>query len=97
MHYKVQSEAGGVVVFSEIYYPGWTATIDGEEVELGRANYILRALRVPAGTHEVRMEFRPVSVETTDSVAFFAIGCIQGALILAVVVAIRKRRKSRKA
>lgn len=97
MHYKVQSEAGGVVVFSEIYYPGWTATIDGEEVELGRANYILRALRVPAGTHEVRMEFRPVSVETTDSVAFFAIGCIQGALILAVVVAIRKRRKNRKA
>ena len=97
MHYKVQSEAGGVVVFSEIYYPGWTATIDGEEVELGRANYILRALRIPAGTHEVRMEFRPVSVETTDSVAFFAIGCIQGALILAVVVAIRKRRKNRKA
>lgn len=97
MHYKVQSEAGGVVVFSEIYYPGWTATIDGEEVKLGRANYILRALRVPAGTHEVRMEFRPVSVETTDSVAFFAIGCIQGALILAVGVAIRKRRKNRKA
>ena len=97
LHYKVQSAEGGVVVFSEIYYPGWTVTIDGAEAELGRVNYILRAVRVPAGEHEIRMEFRPASVETTTSIAFLAIGCIQGALILAITVAIRKRRKQRKA
>ena len=93
MHYKVQSEAGGVVVFSEIYYPGWTATIDGNEAELGRANYVLRALRVPAGEHEIVMEFRPASVSATDSVAFLAIGGITGLLIAAISVAIKRRRQ----
>lgn len=93
LHYKVQSAEGGVVVFSEIYYPGWTATIDGTAAELGRANYILRALRVPAGEHEIIMEFRPASVDATDTVAFFAIGGIHGLLIAAIIVTIRKRRK----
>lgn len=44
--YEVTSNKGGVIVFSEIYYPGWTATIDGQPAELGRVNYILRALNV---------------------------------------------------
>jgi uncharacterized membrane protein YfhO len=94
MHYKVQSEAGGVVVFSEIYYPGWTATIDGKEAELGRVNYVLRALRVPAGTHDIKMEFRPTSVSTTTGIAYFAICGILGLLLVAIVVAIRKKRKN---
>jgi uncharacterized membrane protein YfhO len=91
MHYKVQSEAGGVVVFSEIYYPGWTATIDGNEAELGRVNYVLRALRVPAGTHEIKMEFRPTSVSTTTGIAYFAIGGIIVLLLVAIAGGIRKR------
>ena len=94
MHYKVQSEAGGVVVFSEIYYPGWTATIDGEAVELGRVNYVLRALRVPAGTHDIKMEFRPTSISTTTGIAYFAICGILGLFLVAIVVAIRKIRKT---
>ena len=97
MHYKVQSAEGGVVVFSEIYYPGWTVTIDGNEAELGRVNYILRAVRVPAGAHEIKMEFRPASVDTTTSIAFFAIGCIKGALLVAIIIAFRRWRKKRKA
>ncbi len=95
MHYKVQSEAGGVVVFSEIYYPGWTATIDGKEAELGRVNYVLRALRVPAGAHEVKMEFRPTSVSTTTGIAYFAICGILGLFLVAIVMAIRKKRKTK--
>ena len=51
LKYEVDSKNGGVVVFSEIYYPGWISTIDGEEVEHGRADYILRAMNVPAGKH----------------------------------------------
>ena len=51
LKYDVNSNKGGVIVFSEIYYPGWTATIDGEPAELGRVNYILRALNVKPGKH----------------------------------------------
>ena len=49
LKYEVSSEKGGVVVFSEIYYPGWQAYIDGVEAPHGRADYILRAMNVPAG------------------------------------------------
>ena len=57
--YEVNSGKGGVVVFSEIYYPGWTATVDGEEQELGRVNYVLRALQVKPGKHQVVLAFFP--------------------------------------
>lgn len=47
-------------IFSEIYYPkGWTATIDGNEVEILRADYVLRALEIPEGQHEIVFEFKP--------------------------------------
>ncbi len=49
-----------VAVFSEIYYPdGWHLYIDGEEKEIGRVNYVLRAAVIPAGEHTVMMEFMP--------------------------------------
>ena len=70
--YEVSSDKGGVLVFSEVYYPGWTATIDGQPAELGRVNYILRALRVPAGKHQVNLAFFPKSVDTTETIAYVA-------------------------
>ena len=49
-----------VAIFSEIYYPeGWHLYIDGEEKEIGRANYVLRAAVIPAGEHTIKMEFVP--------------------------------------
>lgn len=71
--YEVDSKRGGVVVFSEVYYPGWTVTIDGAEATCGRADYLLRALRVPAGKHAVQFTFRPASVDTTNGIAYGAI------------------------
>ena len=68
--YEVNSGKGGVVVFSEIYYPGWTATIDGQPAELGRVNYILRALNVKPGKHDVVLTFKPKSVNTTETIAY---------------------------
>lgn len=76
LHYNVETGKGGVVVFSEIYYPGWSAYIDGQEAELGRVNYVLRALKVPAGKHEVKLEFRPASVSLTESVSYAAIALV---------------------
>ena len=73
LRYVAESPKGGVVVFSEVYYPDWTVTIDGKPAELGRVNYLLRALRVPAGRHEIGMEFRPASVATTDRLGYAAI------------------------
>ena len=53
--YSVKSAAGGVVVFSEIWYGAdWVAEIDGQPASYARANYVLRAMSVPAGEHEVR-------------------------------------------
>lgn len=60
MKYETTSTTGGLVVFSEIYYPkGWHAFIDGQEVPLLRANYVLRALEVPAGKKTIEMRFEP--------------------------------------
>ena len=74
--YDVNSGKGGVVVFSEVYYPGWTATIDGEPAELGRVNYILRALNVKPGKHEVVLSFFPKSVKVTETIAYVAYGLL---------------------
>ena len=74
--YDVNSGKGGVVVFSEVYYPGWTATIDGEPAELGRVNYILRALNVKPGKHEVVLSFFPKSVQVTETIAYVAYGLL---------------------
>jgi len=74
--YDVNSGKGGVVVFSEIYYPGWTATVDGEEVELGRVDYVLRALQVKAGHHEVVLSFFPKSIDRTETIAYLAYGAL---------------------
>lgn len=72
LQYTVSSKQGGIVVFSEIYYPGWTATIDGKPAELGRVNYILRALRVSAGEHKVVLDFHPSSIGVTETIAYVA-------------------------
>jgi hypothetical protein len=82
LKYKSQSAKAGVVVFSEIYYPeGWVATIDGNEVQIGRVNYILRTLQVPAGNHEIVMTFKPKSIKLTETIAYLALVI----LLLAIV------------
>ena len=90
--YEVNSGKGGVVVFSEVYYPGWTATVDGVEVPLGRVDYVLRALRVQPGSHEVVLRFFPRSVKTTETIAYAAMALL---LLLVVGSAFWRQRKQK--
>ena len=87
LKYEVNSEKGGTVVFSEIYYPGWQSTVDGQPVPHGRANYILRAMNVPAGKHTVEFTFDPASLHTTETIAFVALGLL---VLLAAVAGFRR-------
>lgn len=59
--YKIANDR--VVVFSEIYYPhDWHLYCDGKEIAIGRVNYTLRAAVIPAGEHQLRMEFVPYAM-----------------------------------
>ena len=93
LKYTVESSNGGVVVFSEIYYPGWTATVDGQPTEIGRVNYILRALKVEPGKHEVVLDFHPKSVATTETVAHISLALLFLSIIAGLVFQLRKKTK----
>jgi hypothetical protein len=87
--YKTSSAKAGVVVFSEIYYPGWQATIDGQPVDIARADYILRVMNVPAGEHTIEMWFDPQSIHTTEHIAYAALIL----LLIGVIVLVWKARR----
>ena len=60
--YEVETDAPRLLVISEVYYPaGWTAMLNGESVPIHRANYLLRAVAIPAGRHTLEMKFDPAS------------------------------------
>ena len=90
--YDVRSATGGIVVFSEIFYPEWTATVDGKPVEIGRVDYVLRALNVDKGHHKVVLTFDPKSVKQTETVAYLSY-CV---LLLVVLFAVYFKRKEDK-
>src|SRR5690606_27895982 len=68
-------------VFSDIYYPkGWTATIDGKEVPIYRADYVLRALKIPAGTHQIEFHFYPTSFDMGKTIS------LVGSILLTLLI-----------
>jgi len=91
--YEVNSGKGGVVVFSEVYYPGWTATVDGQPAELGRVNYILRALNVKPGKHDVVLTFKPKSVNTTETIAYVSYIILIMVVLCAAFMEYRRHQK----
>lgn len=90
--YDVKSTNGGVLVFSEIYYPGWTATIDGNDVPVGRVNYVLRALNMKPGNHKVELTFKPKTVVMTERIANTASAILVIILVVVTIAAYRKCR-----
>ena len=95
--YRSQSDSDGTVVFSEIYYPyGWKAYIDGKPADIFRANYLLRAMNIPAGQHEIRMEFRPDSVVKGSKLAKIFILIMYATVLGLIAGTLVKRGRQRK-
>jgi hypothetical protein len=82
--YEAESERGGLLVLSEVWYPaGWKAKVDGQEVDIVRANYLLRAIPLAAGKHTVELTFEPeldaaASAASAGTAGFvvFVLGCV---------------------
>ena len=82
VNYKSSSSKKQLAVFSEIYYKqGWKAYIDNAEAPIVKANYVLRALVVPAGSHSIRFEFKPVIVNTAQKASAAASITLWGLLV----------------
>ena len=94
LRYEYSTPAEAVAVFSEIYYDkGWTATIDGEEAPAFRADYVLRAMRLPAGTHVVEWRFRAPGWRAAETVTGICSVVILVSAAAAVVLAVRRKRR----
>lgn len=95
--YHSHSANGGLAVFSEIYFPwGWTATVDGKEAKIGRVNYVLRALQLPAGDHTIVFSFDPQEVHKTEKIAKTAVYIILLLLVFAAAWTIGNSQRRRK-
>lgn len=93
--YETTNENDGIAIFSEIYYPdGWQVTIDGQPATLARANYILRALHLPAGKHVVEMRFDPQSLHLTEGIAYGALVLLLIGVITAICLTYTKKNRS---
>lgn len=91
--YDVETDKQGVLVFSEVYYPSWTATIDGQEVPVGRVDYILRAIVVPEGKHKVELMFYPKSIDTTETIAYIGYALIALIILALIAQTVKRKRK----
>jgi hypothetical protein len=89
--YESQSAENGLAIFSELYYPkGWKAFIDGKETPIICANYILRALQVPAGKHIIEFKFEPAAYYTGNKITMISSWLMLVTLVGAVVWSVKK-------
>ncbi len=89
LFYESESAENGLAVFSEVYYKTWRAFIDGEEVPILRANYILRAIEIPAGKHQIEFRCKDELLQKTQIVSIVASALI--VLVIALLLVFRKK------
>ncbi|MGZ5197487.1 MAG: YfhO family protein [Kaistella sp.] len=94
LEFKSQSKTPQLAVFSEIYYPkGWKMLIDDKEVPYIKANYLLRAVHVPAGNHTIKMIFEPAVIQTGKVISMIAFGIFLILSIGGILFLYRKRQQ----
>ncbi len=91
LKYETSSSTEQVAVFSEIYYKQWQAYIDGKEVPIACADYVLRALKIPAGKHSIEFKFDPSSIHTTETIAYVGLAIL---LLVALFLGFQAYKKS---
>ncbi|MBN2125046.1 MAG: YfhO family protein [Deltaproteobacteria bacterium] len=95
---EVRTEANGFVVIGDNYHPGWRARVDGQETEILRANYIMRAIPVRKGDHRISMYFRPgaILVGFTITVGgWFVLAGVLGVVVFRKTVRGRKGKEKK--
>lgn len=95
LKYESKSSQKGLAVFSEIYYPkGWVATIDGKETNIIAADYILRALEIPAGNHTIEFKFQPKAYTVGNKVTKASSWVVMIFLLGSIVMIFREPKTS---
>ena len=95
LKYEYSSPEEAVAVFSEIYYDrGWTAWVDGEQAPAFRADYVLRAMRLPAGRHTVEWRFRAPRWEAVEGVTLACSLLILLGAAAALIHCLRKKKET---
>jgi len=92
MEIQTNSLSPSFLVLSDVYYPGWKASVDGVETHLFQTNYALRGVLLPAGSHLVHLKFKPRSF-------YYGAGISAGSLLLLILILLHfqlKRRRLRK-
>jgi hypothetical protein len=84
---KTRSEATGLLVLSEVEYPGWQASVDGQPTQVLRADTTLRAVCLPAGSHTVRFDFRPRDLVIGAIISCLALVVVMGAAVAGLISA----------
>jgi hypothetical protein len=93
--FKSSNSKDGLAVFSDIYYSkGWKAYVDGKETPIMKANYVLRAIRIPAGNHSIEFHFRPASFYNGQKVAMVSSILVILICLGALFSAFRKKPES---
>ncbi|MBN1529720.1 MAG: YfhO family protein, partial [Thermoleophilaceae bacterium] len=85
---RTQARRSSLLVLTDVHYPGWRAEVDGREAPVERVDYLLRAVRVPAGAHTVEFAYRPASWRAGWIVSVVALLV----LIALVLVGLRRHR-----
>ena len=94
--YRYTAAQPSTVVFSEVYYAdGWQAFLDGKEVPHFRADFVLRAMQVPAGSHEIKFVFEPKEYKIGNTVSLVSSLGVLLAVVAAGVFGTRKQKEAR--